>query len=92
MGPIYGKGSRSGLSIRHGIFKSAPMSDSELKSETDVCKRCKRPCVEIDHYGERLVGCLGCNRWRAAETGLRAALPIEDIDALRGIASEKRTG
>jgi hypothetical protein len=22
--------------------------------------RCKRPLIEIDHYGERLIGCLEC--------------------------------
>ena len=22
-----------------------------------------RPMIEIDHYGERLIGCIGCNRW-----------------------------
>ena len=48
--------------------------------------------IEVDHYGERLVGCLGCNRWITADTGLRAALAVEDLDALRGIASDKRTG
>jgi hypothetical protein len=28
---------------------------SELESGT--CKRCQRPLLEIDHYGERLIGC-----------------------------------
>ena len=59
------------------------MSASE--SEIGGCNRCKRPVVKIDHYGGRLVGCLGCNRWMAVDTELRAALPIEDIDALKGL-------
>jgi len=24
---------------------------------------CHRTLIEIDHYGERLVGCIECNRW-----------------------------
>jgi hypothetical protein len=24
--------------------------------------RCKRPLIEIEHYGERLIGCIECNR------------------------------
>jgi hypothetical protein len=29
----------------------------------NVCDRCGAPLIEIDHYGERLVGCIECNRW-----------------------------
>jgi hypothetical protein len=25
-----------------------------------ICSRCKRPLIEIDHYPERLIGCLEC--------------------------------
>jgi hypothetical protein len=37
----------------------------------DTCARCKRPLIEIDHYGERLVGCIECNGWsyRGKATG-----------------------
>ena len=28
------------------------------------CKQCDQPLVEIDHWGERLVGCIKCNLWR----------------------------
>jgi len=27
------------------------------------CKQCDQPLVEIDHWGERLMGCPRCNRW-----------------------------
>src|SRR5690242_6672066 len=27
------------------------------------CKQCNQPLVEIDNYGERLIGCIECNRW-----------------------------
>jgi hypothetical protein len=29
----------------------------------ETCSRCNRPLIEIDYYGERLVGCIECNRW-----------------------------
>jgi hypothetical protein len=32
------------------------------------CDRCKRPLIEIDHYGERLTGCIECNTWRGGST------------------------
>src|SRR6476620_7036921 len=28
-----------------------------------MCPYCNRPLMEIDHYGEMLVGCIECNRW-----------------------------
>jgi len=28
-----------------------------------TCPHCHRPLIEIDHYGERLIGCIKCNRW-----------------------------
>jgi len=27
-----------------------------------TCPHCHRPLVEIDYYGERLIGCIECNR------------------------------
>jgi hypothetical protein len=50
----------------------------------DTCFRCKRPLIEIDHYGERLIGCIECNRWswRGSE-GLFMELPEDDLQALR---------
>jgi hypothetical protein len=27
------------------------------------CPYCNRPLMQIDHYGEVLVGCIHCNRW-----------------------------
>jgi hypothetical protein len=28
-----------------------------------ACASCKGPTIEIDHYGERLVGCIEYNKW-----------------------------
>ena len=40
----------------------------------NFCDRCKAPLIEIDHYGERLRGCLDCNRWiwRGSADGVAA--------------------
>jgi hypothetical protein len=30
----------------------------------DLCRpHCKGPLIEIDHCGERFVGCIECHRW-----------------------------
>ena len=29
--------------------------------------KARRPVIEIDHYGERLIGCIECNRCRSRE-------------------------
>ena len=40
--------------------------------------------IEIDHHGERLVGCVECNRWgRPGDKRLVMELMEEDIEALR---------
>src|SRR5262249_2063952 len=30
---------------------------------TQTCPHCNGQLVEIDHYGERLIGCIECNQW-----------------------------
>jgi hypothetical protein len=53
----------------------------------ETCSRCKRPTIEIDHYGERLVGGIECNRWSwRGSDRLFMELPEEDIEALRARA------
>jgi hypothetical protein len=54
------------------------------------CPRCYGPQIEIDHYGEQLVGCIECNRWGHGEEGLFMELPEEDIEALRSRAQHVR--
>jgi hypothetical protein len=42
------------------------------------CDRCKRLLIEIDHYGERLIGRIECNRWsRPRSKRLFMELPEE---------------
>jgi hypothetical protein len=51
------------------------------------CPHCRGPLIEIDHYGERLVGCIECNRWRwPGSESVSMALPEEDLEALRAMA------
>jgi hypothetical protein len=38
--------------------------------------------TEIDHYGERLIGCIECNRW-TRDQWLFMQLPEEDLEALK---------
>jgi hypothetical protein len=37
----------------------------EWVSRRPNCPHCHRPPIEIDHYGQRLIGNVKCNRWVA---------------------------
>jgi hypothetical protein len=51
------------------------------------CAGCNRPLIEIDHYGERLIGCVRCNRWGwQPDKPFFMELPEEDIRAIREAA------
>jgi hypothetical protein len=49
-----------------------------------TCAACNGPQIEIDRYGELLLGCVECNRWtwRDSET-ISMSLPEDDLEALR---------
>ena len=47
------------------------------------CPQCEEPLTEIDHYGERLIGCVVCN-WLLGENEIPKQLDEPDITALRG--------
>jgi hypothetical protein len=50
-----------------------------------VCDQCQEPLIEIDRYGERLIGCVVCNRWGwPGDKNLIMELSDEDIAALKG--------
>jgi hypothetical protein len=51
------------------------------------CDRCNSPLMEIDHYGERLTGCMECNCWRGDRRAFIVELSVEDFEALRGLGS-----
>ena len=51
---------------------------------TGHCRECKQPLLEIDHFGERLIGCIDCNRWSwRGGKQLFWELPEDHIRALR---------
>jgi hypothetical protein len=50
-----------------------------------LCDRCEQPLIEIDHYGERLTGCLECNVWSGSKGAFVVELLVEDVQALRGL-------
>ena len=57
----------------------------------ELCDRCNSPLIEIDHYGERLVGCIECNRWSwRGSDRLFMELPEEDLEALKGAITNGR--
>jgi hypothetical protein len=50
----------------------------------DTCHYCHHPLIEIDHYSERLIGCIECNRWgRPGDTTLPMQLHEDHLEALR---------
>jgi len=57
----------------------------------NCCERCEEQLVEIDHWGERLTGCLTCNRWQAS-TGEWCRLAPDDIMALRVLKATNAQG
>ena len=53
-------------------FKNTVLIRSHRRGQIrimDTCPHCRRPLIEIDHYGERLIGCIECNRWSWPEGG-----------------------
>jgi len=49
-----------------------------------TCPHCHHPLIEIDYYGERLIGCIECNRWgRPGDATLPMQLIEDDLDGLR---------
>ena len=39
--------------------------------------------IEIDRYGERLIGCVECNCWNSSRSAFTIELSVEDFEALR---------
>ena len=46
------------------------------------CSRCGAPLIQIDHYGDRLTGCVACNVWRGDKDAFIVELAVEDWEAL----------
>jgi hypothetical protein len=59
-----------------------------MKDNVEARSRCEQPLIEIDHYGERLVGCVECNRWSwRGSRRLFMELPEDDVQALQRFRS-----
>jgi hypothetical protein len=55
-----------------------------MPSNTNTCPCCGGQLVEIDHYGDLLIGCAKCNKWNwRGGKGLEVELPQDDLEALR---------
>jgi hypothetical protein len=53
--------------------------------QSRTCCQCELPLIELDAYGERLCGCVGCNNWQALDSGEWRHLSDDDVAALRGM-------
>jgi hypothetical protein len=56
---------------------------------TGYCS-CGALWMDIDHYGERLTGCIDCNSWRSSRRAFIVHLSVEDIRALRELETNGR--
>ena len=50
-----------------------------------ICERCASHLTAIDHYGERLTGCVECNFWQGSKRAFIVELSVEDFVALREV-------
>jgi hypothetical protein len=53
------------------------------------CKQCNQPLVEIDNYGERLIGCIECNQWTWRGSKRLIELARHDLEALKGVKKKR---
>ena len=48
------------------------------------CLRCNGPLIEIERFGERLIGCTECNRWTWPDSeSISMALPEDDLYVIK---------
>jgi hypothetical protein len=59
---------------------------------SDRYKFCNHRFVEIDNYGERLIGCVECNRWTWRGSKQPIELPEDDLKALKESRKEAALG
>ena len=66
--------------------EGAPLTEAATDSLSLMRTRphCHSPLIEIDYYGDRLVGCIECNRWgRSGDTTLSMQLLEDDLEAIQ---------
>jgi hypothetical protein len=54
------------------------------------CKRCGAPLIEINHHGDQLIGCVGCNAWQGDKSAFVVELNVEDWEALGKMSGSTR--
>jgi hypothetical protein len=54
----------------------------DIRDMPGSCERCGSPLIQIDHYGDRLTGCVACNVWRGDKSAFIVELAVEDWEAL----------
>ena len=59
---------------RRGSFKRA---------DDMQCERCQQLLIEIERYGDHLIGCVECNCWQSNKSAFIMDLAVGDIQALR---------
>jgi hypothetical protein len=63
---------------------------SSLVALDKACLHCHRSLIEIDHYGERLIGYIDCNRWGwEGSKDLFMELPEDDLQALSNLSNAR---
>jgi hypothetical protein len=61
--------------------------NSKSSAHTDLkhCSHCHGRLIEIDYYGQRILGCIECNCWGwPNDERLLMEMPDDDLEALRG--------
>jgi hypothetical protein len=82
------KGETLGASASVGALFALCLDMSAEHQRRAKCEQCGLSFIEVDAYGERLQGCVGCNQWRECQSGDWRRLP--DVAALRGIGTAWR--
>jgi len=55
-----------------------------MGDKLETCADCNGPQIEIERFGERLVGCIECNWWVwPTSENISLALTEQDLKALR---------
>ena len=56
-----------------------------MNQNRELCSQCNLPLIELDAYGERLRGCVECNKWQSLGSGEWRRLLDDDLIALKGM-------
>ena len=61
-----------------------------MGGDVETCSRCKRLLIEIDHFGERLIGCVRVIA--GVGPGAFMELAEEDLTRFKGLGTAKAIG